>query len=284
MPKTQNRAVMIWLFLFAFFVAFLVVWGGYTRLSRSGLSIVEWNPVSGALPPLSQQAWQEEFAKYQRTPEFIQVNSNMTLDEYEFIFYIEWFHRLLARAVGLVYALPVFFFLFTKRIPWKEFGVYFGMGLLFISQAFAGWYMVASGLVDRPVVSHYLLTVHLFLALTLLGAQLLDGARSLARVSRRPGQILPALQIGAGLVCHPLDSDRLRRFNCGIESRSRLEYLAVDVWSARPEGPAQRASTLDPEPGRHTPDGGLHPSLVRVRGARRRGGGLFNGGPPQAPE
>ena len=170
MPKTQNRAVMIWLFLFAFFVAFLVVWGGYTRLTRAGLSIVEWNPISGAIPPLSQQAWQEEFAKYQQTPEFIQVNTNMTLDEYEFIFYIEWFHRLLARAVGLVYALPVFFFLFTKRIPWKEFGVYFGMGLLFILQAFAGWYMVASGLVDRPSVSHYLLTVHLFLALTLLGA------------------------------------------------------------------------------------------------------------------
>ena len=170
MPKTQNRAVMIWLFLFAFLVAFLVVWGGYTRLTRAGLSIVEWNPISGALPPLSQQAWQEEFAKYQQTPEFIQVNSSMTLDEYELIFYIEWFHRLLARAVGLVYAFPVFFFLFTKRILWKEFGIYLVMGLLFILQAFAGWYMVASGLVDRPSVSHYLLTVHLFLALTLLGA------------------------------------------------------------------------------------------------------------------
>lgn len=169
MPKTQNRAVMIWLFIFAFFVAFLVVWGGYTRLTRSGLSIVEWNPISGTLPPLGEQAWQEEFLKYQQTPEYLHVNTSMTLEEYQFIFFIEWFHRLLARGVGLLYAIPVFYFLFTKRIPWKEFGIYFVMGMLFILQAFAGWYMVASGLVERPSVSHYRLTIHLFLALTLLG-------------------------------------------------------------------------------------------------------------------
>lgn len=169
MPKTQNRAVMTWLFLFAFSVAFLVAWGGYTRLTRSGLSITEWNPISGALPPLSQQAWQDEFLKYQQTPEYVHVNSNMTLEEYKFIFFIEWFHRLLARLIGLFYAIPVFFFLFTRRIPWSEFGIYFAMGMLFILQAFAGWYMVASGLVDRPAVSHFRLTLHLFLALTLLG-------------------------------------------------------------------------------------------------------------------
>ena len=97
MPKTQNRAVMIWLFIFAFLVAFLVVWGGYTRLTRSGLSIVEWNPISGTLPPLGEQAWQEEFLKYQQTPEYLHVNTSMTLEEYQFIFFIEWFHRLLAR-------------------------------------------------------------------------------------------------------------------------------------------------------------------------------------------
>lgn len=172
MPKTQNRAVMNWLFFFAALVALLVLWGGFTRLTRSGLSIVEWNPISGAVPPLSHQAWQEEFARYQQTPEFILVNNKMTLPQYELIFYIEWFHRLLARSVGLVYAFPVFFFLFTKRIPWKEFGIYFAMGMLFIVQAFAGWFMVASGLEQRPSVSHYLLTVHLSLALTLLGLSL----------------------------------------------------------------------------------------------------------------
>ena len=169
MPKTQNRAVMIWLFTFAFIVAFLVVFGGFVRLTRSGLSITEWNPISGTVPPIGQQAWQEEFSKYQQTPEFKLVNSNMTLEEYKYIFYIEWIHRFIARLAGLVYAIPVFFFLFTRRIPFREFGIYFAMGMLFIAQAFAGWVMVASGLVDRPSVSHLNLTVHLLLALSLLG-------------------------------------------------------------------------------------------------------------------
>jgi heme a synthase len=167
-----NRAVMRWLFLFAAIVAFLVVFGGFVRLTRSGLSITEWNPISGTLPPLGEQAWLDEFAKYQQTPEFQQINFNMTLEEYKYIFYIEWFHRFIARFAGLVYAIPVFYFLLTKQIPWKEFGIYFAMGMLFIAQAFAGWVMVASGLVDRPAVSHFNLTIHLLLALTLLGLAL----------------------------------------------------------------------------------------------------------------
>ena len=172
MPQTKNRAVMNWLFTFAFIVAFLVVFGGFVRLTRSGLSIVEWNPISGTVPPIGQQAWQEEFAKYQQTPEFKLINSSMTLEEYKFIFYMEWFHRFIARFAGLVYAIPVFYFLFRKTIPWKEFGIYFAMGSLFIAQAFAGWIMVASGLVDRPSVSHFNLTIHLLLALTLFGLSL----------------------------------------------------------------------------------------------------------------
>jgi len=168
----QSRAVMTWLFTFAFIVAFLVVFGGFVRLTRSGLSIVEWNPISGSMPPVGGQAWQDEFTKYQQTPEFKQVNSSMTLEEYKFIFYMEWIHRNIARLAGLVYALPVFFFLFTKKIPLKEFGIYFAMGLLFITQAIAGWVMVASGLVDRPSVSHFNLTIHLLLALTLFGLAL----------------------------------------------------------------------------------------------------------------
>ena len=189
MPKThwentstsQNRALMTivpnarvgnWLFIFAFIVAFLVVFGGFVRLTRSGLSITEWNPISGSIPPIGEQAWQNEFAKYQETPEFKQINSNMTLEEYQYIFYIEWIHRFIARFAGLVYAIPVFYFLFKKSIPWKEFGIYFVMGMLFIAQAFAGWIMVASGLVDRPSVSHFNLTIHLLLALSLLGLSL----------------------------------------------------------------------------------------------------------------
>ncbi len=168
MPKTQNSAVMKWLYIFTFIVAFLVVFGGFVRLTRSGLSIVEWNPISGVIPPIGQQAWIDEFAKYQETPEYQKINTGMTLPEYQFIFYMEWIHRIIARLAGLFYAIPIFYFLFKKVIPIKEFGIYFVMGLLFIGQAFMGWYMVASGLVDRPEVSHFRLTIHLLFALTLL--------------------------------------------------------------------------------------------------------------------
>jgi cytochrome c oxidase assembly protein subunit 15 len=169
MPTTQNTAVMRWLNFFTCIVAFLIVFGGFVRLTRSGLSIVEWNPISGVVPPIGQQAWQAEFAKYQRTPEYLKVNTDITLGEYQYIFYIEWIHRLIARLAGLAYAFPVFYFLFTKKIPFKEFGIYFVMGMLFIAQAFMGWYMVYSGLIDRPSVSHFRLTIHLLLALSLLG-------------------------------------------------------------------------------------------------------------------
>jgi cytochrome c oxidase assembly protein subunit 15 len=172
MPKTKNTAVMNWLFIFAFIVALLIVFGGFVRLTRSGLSIVEWNPISGVIPPIGQQAWQEEFTKYQATPEFQQINIGMTLPEYKLIFYMEWVHRIIARLAGLFYAIPVFYFLIKKIIPFKEFGVYFAMGMLFIGQAFMGWYMVSSGLIDRPAVSHFRLTIHLLFALTLLAIAL----------------------------------------------------------------------------------------------------------------
>lgn len=169
MPHTQNRQVRTWILAFGSFAVFLVVYGGFVRLTRSGLSIVEWNPVMGAVPPLSQQAWQVEFAKYQATPEYKQVNFSMTLAQYKQIFIVEWFHRLLARLAGLVFAIPFFIFLLTKKIPLKEVSLYLVMGLLFLSQAVLGWIMVSSGLVDQPSVSHYLLTAHLFLALSLIG-------------------------------------------------------------------------------------------------------------------
>lgn len=172
MLKTQNSAVMKWLFVFAFVVAFLVVFGGFVRLTRSGLSIVEWNPISGVMPPIGAQAWAEEFAKYQLTPEYQKVNFGMTLEEYQFIFYMEWIHRIIARLAGLIYALPLFYFLVKKIIPIKEFGVYFWMGMLFIGQALMGWYMVYSGLIDRPSVSHFRLTAHLLFALSLFALAL----------------------------------------------------------------------------------------------------------------
>ncbi len=175
MPQTQNRSVMLWLFIFAGWVAFLLVFGGFTRLTRSGLSITEWNPVHGAFPPMGEDAWVREFELYRQTPEYQQVNKGMTLEAYQEIFYIEWFHRQIARFAGLFYAVPVFYFLFKGLIPRREFGIYFVMGMLFIGQAFMGWFMVASGLVDRPAVSHIRLTMHLFLALSLFGLSLWVG-------------------------------------------------------------------------------------------------------------
>ena len=172
MPKTQNRAVMYWILTFMLFAVFLVVFGGFVRLNRAGLSIVEWNPVSGAIPPLNQQAWQNEFARYQLSPEYQKINNTMTLDQYREIFMVEWFHRIFARIAGFIFAIPFFVFLINKTIPMKEIGIYLIMGILFLAQAVMGWLMVSSGLVDQPSVSHYLLATHLFLALTLIGISL----------------------------------------------------------------------------------------------------------------
>ncbi|HET6846966.1 MAG TPA: COX15/CtaA family protein, partial [Anaerolineales bacterium] len=169
MPRTRDRAVLVWILSFASFAVILVVLGGFVRLTRAGLSIVEWNPVYGAVPPLTQAAWQSEFSKYQLSPEYQQINKGMTLAAYQEIFLIEWVHRLLARTAGLVFAVPFFVLLWKRRIPLQEAPVYVLMGILFLAQALMGWIMVASGLVDRPAVSHYLLASHLFLALSLIG-------------------------------------------------------------------------------------------------------------------
>lgn len=147
----------------------MVAVGGFVRLTRAGLSIVEWNPVSGTIPPIGEQAWQEEFAKYQQTPEFQKINTGMTLAEYQRIFYIEYFHRLIARLAGLVVLLPLLYFLWKGIIPWRRSAVYIFIVLLFAFQGFLGWYMVSSGLVNRPSVSHFRLTIHLLTALFLLG-------------------------------------------------------------------------------------------------------------------
>lgn len=157
-----------WLIGFAVLVGMMVLVGGFVRLTRSGLSIVEWNPISGAIPPLTEQAWQEEFAKYQQTPEYQKVNRGMTLEEYRYIFWIEWIHRQLARAVGLYFALPLVWFWVSGRIPVQHRSTFIAIGLLFVAQAVMGWLMVASGLVDQPAVSHFRLTAHLLLALSVL--------------------------------------------------------------------------------------------------------------------
>lgn len=166
--QRSQRAVTVWLLVVCGLVMFLVAFGGFVRLTRSGLSIVEWNPISGVVPPIGHAAWVEEFAKYQLSPEYQKVNFGMTLGEYQEIFVIEYLHRLIARFAGLVVAIPLLWFLWKGMIPRGQRWRYVLVGLLFALQGALGWYMVSSGLVDRPSVSHFRLTAHLLLALTVL--------------------------------------------------------------------------------------------------------------------
>jgi cytochrome c oxidase assembly protein subunit 15 len=161
--------IAAWLLACCALVFAMVVVGGVTRLTHSGLSITEWQPILGAIPPLSDAAWQEAFAKYQLTPEYLHVNSHMTVEEFKPIFWMEWAHRLLGRLIGLVFFFPFFFFLLLGKLDrslgWKLAGI-FALGGL---QGAMGWYMVQSGLVDDPRVSQYRLTAHLGLAFLIYG-------------------------------------------------------------------------------------------------------------------
>lgn len=158
----------------------MIVVGGATRLTHSGLSIVEWQPIVGTIPPLTQEDWEATFAKYRATPEFQKINRNMSLAGFKKIFWWEYVHRLLGRAIGLVFLLPLLYFALTRKIPRAltlKFAVVFLLGAV---QGALGWYMVSSGLVDNPRVSHYRLTAHLGLAV-LLYAMLLWMALGLLR-------------------------------------------------------------------------------------------------------
>ena len=168
MTQTHQKTITIWLYTVCFFIGTLVLIGGYTRLTRSGLSITEWDVITGTLPPLTQKAWEEEYTKYMETPEGKIINPSMTLKGYETIYYVEYFHRLIGRVAGLVYVLPLFYFLARGIIPWRKSVPYLAIGLGFAFQGFLGWYMVASGLEDMPRVSQYRLAAHLITALGLL--------------------------------------------------------------------------------------------------------------------
>lgn len=171
MTQKDRRLVAAWLFACAALVFLIVVVGGVTRLTRSGLSIVEWQPLIGAIPPLSEADWQALFAKYRETPEYRLVNFGMTLEGFKTIFWWEYFHRLLGRVIGLVFLVPFLFFLFRrmldKPLAWKLAAVFVLGGL----QGALGWFMVKSGLVDDPKVSHFRLTAHLGVALAIFAAQ-----------------------------------------------------------------------------------------------------------------
>ena len=168
-------AIAIWLFAVAAMVFAMVVIGGVTRLTESGLSIVEWKPIAGALPPLSDAAWQAEFDNYKQFPEYQKINRGMSLAEFKRIFFWEWLHRLWGRLIGLAFFLPFVWFLVTRRVPPGLEPTLWGLLVLGGMQGVLGWVMVQSGLVDRPSVSQYRLTAHLGLAVLIYAALLWVG-------------------------------------------------------------------------------------------------------------
>ena len=188
--NSSHRAVAWWLFACCAMVFLTMVVGGVTRLTHSGLSIVEWKPLIGALPPLSEAHWLELFAKYQQTPEFQKVNHDMTLDGFKYIFWWEWAHRLSGRMIGVVFFLPYVWFLVRGHLRGALAAKVFGFFILGGLQGAMGWYMVQSGLVDDPRVSHYRLAAHLGLAFILFGLMCWTGLGMLQPRAAAPAPTL----------------------------------------------------------------------------------------------
>ena len=168
--ETGLRPVAAWLFLCCGLIFLMVVVGGVTRLTLSGLSITEWKPVIGIVPPLSAADWATEFARYQQVPEYRAIHFAMSLDEFKRIYYWEYTHRLMGRLIGVAFALPFIWFLARRQLPRHLAPLLAGILLLGFLQGLLGWYMVKSGLADRVEVSQYRLTAHLALALAIYAA------------------------------------------------------------------------------------------------------------------
>jgi cytochrome c oxidase assembly protein subunit 15 len=221
--------IRAWLLAVAALVFVMVSIGGATRLTGSGLSITEWQPIVGTLPPLSQADWLEAFAKYRQIPQYEHVNRGMSLEAFKVIFWWEWTHRFLGRLVGAAFLLPFLYFLASGRMPRglaARLGGIFALGAL---QGAVGWYMVRSGLADRIDVSHYRLALHLGLAILILGALIwvalsLDGRKAQARATHAVpaggivllvfvqvllGALVAGLKAGAGYNTWPLMDGRL---------------------------------------------------------------------------
>jgi cytochrome c oxidase assembly protein subunit 15 len=167
LDRGQNLSVLVWLFVTVFLLWCMIMLGGATRLTHAGLSIVEWKPITGIIPPLSHDQWVAEFQNYQKYPEYKLLNQGMSLSDFQFIFWMEFSHRLLGRLLGICFFIPLCFLFkklnsFEKRVSIVLVGLGAAQGVL-------GWYMVKSGLVKNPFVSHYRLTAHLFMAVLIMG-------------------------------------------------------------------------------------------------------------------
>jgi cytochrome c oxidase assembly protein subunit 15 len=194
MDDRRNRAIRVWLYAVAALIFAMVLVGGATRLTESGLSIVEWKPVTGALPPMSEAAWQAEFDKYKTIPQYHQMNRGMTLGEFKMIFWWEWTHRLMGRLIGAAFLFPFLWFLWKGWVGPPLRGRLWGIFALGALQGAIGWWMVASGLTERVNVSQYRLGVHLTLACVIFAAVLWTAARLGAQ---RPIEVLPRIRASA---------------------------------------------------------------------------------------
>jgi cytochrome c oxidase assembly protein subunit 15 len=169
MKNNPHKSIIIWLLAGCFLIYAMVVLGGITRLTHSGLSMVEWNMIVGSMPPMSNADWQVPFEKYKQSPEYLIVNNQFSLDEFKSIYWWEFIHRMLGRIIGVVFLIPFFYFLLKKKFDkplFKKMLVLLALGAL---QGVLGWYMVKSGLQKDPHVSHYRLAAHLISAFTVFG-------------------------------------------------------------------------------------------------------------------
>jgi cytochrome c oxidase assembly protein subunit 15 len=166
--KNYYKPFLLWQLSIIILLILMIVIGGLTRLTDSGLSITQWNLISGIFPPLNDSKWQEVFSLYKEIPQFFLINKNITLSEFKIIYYWEYIHRLLGRLIGLIFLLPFIYFTYKKVIS-KKYQILLSLVFLLICfQGFIGWYMVMSGLVTDVTVSHYRLSLHLFLAFIIL--------------------------------------------------------------------------------------------------------------------
>ncbi len=218
--QNKNNYICYWLLLITSLIALMIVVGGITRLTGSGLSITRWDLFTGIFPPFTLEKWTEAFLLYQQIPEFKIINSSMTLNEFKFIYFWEYIHRLLGRVIGLFYILPLIFFTYKKIIEKKNLLFLYSIFFLICFQGFIGWYMVQSGLVERVDVSHYRLSLHLtvaFLIYVLLFYKYLDFKYNQTNLSKKNSifyfslifLIMIIAQISMGALVSGLDAGKI---------------------------------------------------------------------------
>ena len=166
--KKTNNLIFNWLVLTLSTILIMIVVGGLTRLTDSGLSITEWELIKGILPPLNEKQWSVYFELYKKIPQFKLINSDMTLNDFKVIFYWEYFHRILGRLIGIIFIIPLLYFHLIKRVEIQNLYLLYFVAVLILIQGAIGWYMVQSGLVNNVTVSHYRLSLHLILALIII--------------------------------------------------------------------------------------------------------------------